>query len=117
MEVYHLGKTKFAKQLNGEGARLHGGRWNMIGTPCIYTSETKALSILEYAANVPLEEMPFSLSITVLTIPEKSWRDFSMDELPANWSQIPASQEAKEWGNHYLQQAKHLALKLPSVII
>jgi RES domain-containing protein len=117
MEVYHLGKTKFAKQLNGEGARWHGGRWNMIGTPCIYTSETKALSILEHSANVPLEEMPFSLSITVYTIPEKSWKEFSADELPANWSQIPASQETKEWGSQYLQEAKLLALKLPSVII
>lgn len=117
MEVYHLGKTKFAKQLNGEGARLHGGRWNKIGTPCIYVSETKALAILEYAANVPIEQMPFSLSITVYTIPEKSWKEFNVDELPKNWSQIPASQETKEWGSYHLQQAKHLALKLPSVII
>lgn len=117
MEVYHLGKTKFAKQLNGEGARLHGGRWNMIGIPCIYTSETKALSILEYAANVPLEEMPFSISITVYTIPDNSWKEFGLDELPKNWSQIPAPRETKEWGNRHLQEAKFPALKLPSVII
>jgi RES domain-containing protein len=89
----------------------------MIGTPCIYTSETKALSILEYAANVPLEEMPFSLSITVFTIQEKSWKEFYVDELPKNWSRLPAPQETKEWGSRYLQEAKLLALKLPSVII
>lgn len=117
MEVYHLGKTKFAKQLNGEGARLHGGRWNMTGIPCIYASETKALSILEYAVNVHLEELPFSLSVAVYTIPEKSWKEFSVGELPQSWSQIPAPQETKEWGSYYLKQAKFLALKLPSVII
>lgn len=117
MEVYHLGKTKFAHQLTGEGAKLHGGRWNLIGTPCIYTSETRALSVLEYAANVQLEEMPESLSITVYTLPDKSWKEFTQKELPENWLHIPVPTETKEWGSRYLQQAKYLALKVPSVII
>jgi len=117
MEVYHLGKTKFAEQLTGEGAKLHGGRWNLSGYPCLYTSGSRALSVLEYAANVHLEEMPFSLSITVYSIPDKSWKEFSMNDLPQNWLQIPAPEETKEWGSHFLQQAKFLALKVPSVII
>lgn len=117
MEVYHLGKTKFAHQLTGEGAKLHGGRWNLIGSPCIYTSETRALCVLEYAANVQLEEMPESLSITVYTLPDKSWKEFTLKELPENWLHIPAPKETKEWGSSYLQQANYLALKIPSVII
>ncbi len=65
MEVYHIGSPKYASQLTGEGAKLHGGRWNSIGTPCIYTSESIALCVLEYAANVSIEQMPSLLSITV----------------------------------------------------
>ena len=42
MEVYHLGHTKYANQVTGEGARLNGGRWNHVGVPCIYASETRA---------------------------------------------------------------------------
>jgi RES domain-containing protein len=117
MEVYHLGKTKFAEQLTGEGAKLHGGRWNVIGLPCIYTSETRALSVLEYAANVGIEEIPASLSITVLTLPEKCWKEFREEELPQNWRRVPSPQETKEWGNVHLQQNRYLALKIPSVII
>jgi RES domain-containing protein len=117
MEVYHLGKTKFARQLTGEGAKLHGGRWNLIGYPCIYTSATKALSVLEYAANVQLEEIPASLSITVYIVPDKSWKEFKEEDLPKSWLHIPASQETKEWGSKHLRQAKYLALKISSVII
>lgn len=117
MEVYHLGKTKFADQLTGEGAKLHGGRWNLIGHPCIYTSESRALSVLEYAANVQLEEMPASLSITVYSLPDRSWKEFLISDLPQNWQEVPAPQETKEWGSGHLQAAKILALKIPSVII
>lgn len=117
MEVYHLGKTKFASQLTGEGAKLHGGRWNFIGYPCLYVSESKALSVLEYAASVNLEEIPSSLSITVYIIPDKSWKEYSEPELPQNWLQVPAPEETKEYGSRFLREAKLLALKIPSVII
>lgn len=117
MVVYHLGKTKFARQLTGEGAKLNGGRWNLMGTPCLYTSETKALSVLEYAANVQLEEMPDHLSITVYSLPVKSWKEFNVTDLPGNWQEIPVPEETKRWGSLHLQQAKYLALKIPSIII
>ena len=117
MEVYHLGKTKFANQLTGEGAKLHGGRWNFMGTPCIYTSESKALCVLEYVANVTADEMPSSLSITVYSLPDKSWKEFDRTNLPKNWFQIPAPEETKRWGTAHLIENKFLALKIPSVII
>ncbi|HEY0678682.1 MAG TPA: RES domain-containing protein, partial [Chitinophagaceae bacterium] len=41
MIVYRIGRTKWAKLLDGEGARLYGGRWNHIGVPCVYTSESR----------------------------------------------------------------------------
>ncbi len=53
MLVYRVGKTRFAKDLTGEGARLNGGRWNNIGTPCIYTAESRALAILAPSQDTP----------------------------------------------------------------
>lgn len=115
MEVYHLGTTMFARQLTGEGAKLFGGRWNVIGCPCIYTAGSKALCALEYAANVSLEQMPEDLSFTTYEIPETNWGVFQTKELPAGWANTPASMHVKEWGTRKLQN--HLALQLPSVII
>ncbi len=117
MLVYHLGNTKFARALNGEGAKLHGGRWNKIGVPCIYTSESKSLCVLEYAANVRLEEMPSPLSITVYELPEKSWKEINLNDLPTNWQEVPSPEENKQYGSELLQNLNVPALKFPSVII
>ncbi len=117
MLIYHLGNTKFARALNGEGAKLHGGRWNKIGVPCIYTSESKSLCVLEYAANVRLEEMPSSLSITVYELPEKSWKEINLNDLPTNWQEVPSPEENKQYGSDLLQNLNVPALKFPSVII
>ncbi len=116
MLVYHLGNTKYANSLNGEGAKLHGGRWNVIGTPCIYTAESRSLSVLEYAANVRLHEMPQNLSITIFELPSKSWKEISQASLPKNWQVIPAPEETKIFGTVLLNQ-KGLAIKIPSSII
>ena len=117
MEVYHIGTKKFSSQLTGEGAKLHGGRWNSIGTPCIYTAESISLCVLEYAANVNLHQMPSSLAITIYTFPENSWQEFSPDELPPNWREIPAPAETQEWGSAKLLETTSIALRVPSVII
>ncbi|MBB1285655.1 RES family NAD+ phosphorylase [Flavisolibacter sp. BT320] len=115
MIVYHLGSTKFARQLTGEGAKLHGGRWNNIGQPCIYASGAKSLCVLEYAANVSIDEMNPNLSFTAYEIPNDSWAVFTPKDLPAGWQDVPSPAEVKEWGTRQLQ--KHLALRLPSVIV
>ena len=116
MLVYHLGNTKYANSLTGEGAKLHGGRWNMLGVPCIYTSESKALCVLEYAANLRLEEMPQNISITIYELPPKSWKEISQADLPKNWQEIPAPEETKIFGSEALKE-KTLAIKIPSAII
>lgn len=115
MTIYHLGRTKFALQLNGEGARLHGGRWNLIGQPCIYASETRSLCVLEYAANVSLEDMPDDLSFTSYELPDKSWATFQPADLPRGWTETPSSTLIKEWGTRQIRE--HLAIRLPSVVL
>lgn len=117
MLVYHLGHSRYADSLTGEGAKLHGGRWNLIGTPCIYTSESKALSVLEYAANVRLEEMPGNLAITVYELPSKSWLEVDLKTIPDDWQAVPTPNSTKEFGTGLLQKPQTLAIKLPSVII
>lgn len=115
MIVYRLGRTKYATQLTGEGSKLHGGRWNVIGQPCVYTSETKALCILEFAANVYLDEITSDLSLTTIEIPDKGWPVFQYSELPEGWRNKPSTEVVKQWGTQQLQ--KQLVLKLPSVIV
>src|SRR6185437_10000819 len=47
-KAWRVCRAKYAKNaLDGEGARLAGGRWNAKGTRLVYTSESVALATLE----------------------------------------------------------------------
>ena len=71
MLLYRIARTKWARTLDGEGARLHGGRWNNPGTSCIYTSESRALALLEYTVNTNLDDIPRALSIITIQVSEE----------------------------------------------
>jgi RES domain-containing protein len=117
MEVYRVGKTKWAKDLSGEGSRLHGGRWNHPGTACLYASQNRALSVLEYTVNTNIYDIPRALSITTIVIPDDLIGNYPLAELPGNWKEYPAPSSTKDFGTHQLKLTKHAVLRLPSSII
>lgn len=117
MLVFSVGRTKFSKDLSGEGARLHGGRWNHGLCPCIYTSESRALAVLEYTVNVHIEDIPRSLSVTTFEIRDAHIQAFSIADLPGNWTESPAPASTKDFGTNLLQAATAPVLKIPSAVI
>ena len=116
MLVYRLGKTAWAENLDGEGARLFGGRWNNVGTACIYTSETRALAMLEYSVNINIDDIPRALSFTEIEIPDDI-QIFSLKELPGDWNHNPAPGSTKDFGDKNLKLLKHAVLRFPSSVI
>ncbi|MGO4669801.1 RES family NAD+ phosphorylase [Bosea sp. 2RAB26] len=54
MKVWRVCRLPFA-DLNGEGARIYGGRWNTPGRPLLYTAENPALAVLEVRVHLDLE--------------------------------------------------------------
>jgi RES domain-containing protein len=44
--VWRLARRAFAA-LDGEGARLYGGRWNRAGQPVVYAAQNLSLALLE----------------------------------------------------------------------
>jgi len=117
MLLYRIGKTKYAHDLTGMGAKLNGGRWNHEGIPCIYLAESRALSLLEYAAHVAIDILPPTLSFTTFELPEHSIRELSANELPATWPLRPHNKESRDTGSALLSKQECLLLKIPSVII
>ena len=117
MQVYRIGRTKFVGDITGEGARLHGGRWNRKLVPCIYSSESRALALLEYTANVNIEDIPRALSMTTFEIPDDQIFQLHASELPGDWMVSPAPSSTRDLGSSLLVTAKCMAIKLPSAII
>ncbi|MEI6947543.1 RES family NAD+ phosphorylase [Paraflavisolibacter sp. H34] len=116
MIVYRIGRKKWANDLTGEGARLHGGRWNNIGVPCLYTSGSRALSVLEYSCHVPIDDIPRALTFTLYTIPDDAIFECAESDLPGNWRRLAHSGACRNYGS-LLLSAGHLVLKLPSVVL
>ncbi len=117
MKLYHLGNSSYARQLSGEGARLFGGRWNQKGDACIYTSATRSLCILEYLANIFLEDMPSDLSMTEYTIPDALCRILHIDDLPEEWDAIPPPPSTKIFGSTLLANKDYPCFSVPSAIV
>jgi RES domain-containing protein len=117
MLVYRVGKEKYSRDLNGMGAKLYGGRWNNVGVACIYASQSRALALLEYSANVANNLMPASLCFTTLEIQDDLIEEISIDNLPHNWKSIPTSSTSKIFGTEKLTQSSFPILRFPSVII
>jgi RES domain-containing protein len=117
MRVYRVGNGAYAQDLTGGGARLYGGRWNHIGTPCLYTSSTRALAVIEYSVNVNLSRILRHLTITTIEIPEDDIKVLSIAELPGDWREAPAPPSTKDFGTNLLNGMIHLVLQVPSTVI
>ena len=116
MIVYRLSNTLFANDLTGEGARLNGGRWNHAGIPCLYTSESRALAVLEFSVNVNLNRILRHLTMVEIEIPDDILT-FTEPQLPGNWKEAPAPAHTKDFGTDLLLKRTHLVIKIPSTVI
>ena len=117
MHLFHLGSKRYARQLTGDGARLFGGRWNQKGDACIYTSATRSLCILEYLANVSMEDLPTELEITVYELADRFCKVIDQADLPANWNEIPSPMSTKIFGSNLLADGRIVCFAVPSVIV
>lgn len=116
MRVYRIGNRNYARDLFGEGARLHGGRWNHMGIPCLYSSGTRSLCVLELSVNVSLGAGLRNLSMTEIEIPDDIL-ELSVHVLPVNWHILPAPNVSKDYGTDLLNQQSHAVIKIPSAVI
>jgi RES domain-containing protein len=117
MILYRIGKTKFAHDITGTGAKLNGGRWNHEGVPCVYCAGSRALSLLEYSAHVTLDTIPKFLSFTSLDVPDELVHTLKKSKLPQNWNAWPHPKGARDFGTNLLLQNKHAVIRFPSAII
>ena len=116
MLVYRISKARYARDLSGEGARLHGGRWNRKGIPCVYTASSISLAVLEFSVHVSLDELPRALCLTTLRIPDEC-HALSLQDLPGDWNTWPAPSSTQDLGSELLSTGKHLVLRFPSTVV
>lgn len=115
--VWRVAKAGFAA-FDGEGARLHGGRWNRPGVRVVYTSGSLSLAALEYFVHVDTDLAPEDLVAVRAEIPPGvAVTRSEAEDLPRDWRSFPAPEALQDVGMEWLRQAESLVLSVPSAVV
>ncbi|MBB5708386.1 RES domain-containing protein [Sphingopyxis panaciterrulae] len=111
MIVYRLCKAARIA-LDGEGARLWGGRWNSAGRPMVYTAATPSLAVLEVLVHLdlPAELLPDDLRLLTIEVPDDAPVQ-QLDVDPADGAACVAQ------GDAFLDAGNVLSLRVRSVVV
>ena len=113
MRFYRIADSRHSPE-SGEGARLHGGRWNSPGRAVIYACETMTGAMLEKLVHTN-GRMPRHMVCVTYEGPD-SLKTASVDpaDVPG-WdaADMIASRKA---GDDWLEAAKTPVLRVPSVV-
>ena len=108
MIVYRIAKAAYVG-LDGEGARLYGGRWNSPGQSMIYTAANPSLAVLEVLVHLdlPPELIPSDYRLLSIETPDDAPSQV-LHALPAN---------TVETGDAFLRAGQALTLRVPSLVV
>ena len=104
--------------LDGEGARLYGSRWTPRGLTAVFTSATLSLAALErFVHTDPDLQSTDLVSVEVEIRPNIRLDSIAVSDLPVRWREYPAPAELASIGEHWLREARTVALSVPSVVV
>lgn len=117
MDVWRI--SEFA-DLSGRGGELYSGRWNHAGDAIVYCAEHPALALVEVLVNLGLDQMPETLQLTRIDIPDDvPWTDIeehsSVAGMAPDHPERLASSRAL-WAG-FVETNRFPVLKVPSVIV
>jgi RES domain-containing protein len=117
VRVFRLCRAPF-RALDGEGARLYGGRWNAPGRPVVYTAGTLALAALEYLVHVDPDAVPGDLVALTIDVPDDAPLEaLDAAALPGDWARASEHPACRERGEAWLRAGRALALRVPSALV
>lgn len=105
-------KTSAVEAFDGEGARKHGGRWNSKGTPCVYSSISCSLALLENLVHFDLDTAP---PLYLYSVELQETAILPTPTLPGGWED--EEQATQVIGHQWIQSKRSLALEIPSAIV
>ena len=115
MVLWRLTAPEHAPGLDGEGARLWGGRWNSPGTPVVYTASSLALALLETWVHLPAPmRRPGALPPRVavrMELPEGE----SVEAVDR--ADLGDRAALRAFGDDWARSRRSLALSVPSAVI
>jgi RES domain-containing protein len=105
------------KAFAGDGARIHGGRWNSKGVAVVYTADSLALASIEMIVNLPAPKLlqkyvRISAQTSLNLVSELSGAD-----LPEDWNSRPISPSTRAIGDRWIKEQRSAVLRVPSIVV
>ena len=111
MLVWRLALSRYPA-LDGEGARLYGGRWNSPGTAMVYAATHIALALLEQLVHVSPACLPAGFRAFAIELPDDIELEHAAPGQPAN-----DLEATRRTGDVWAQSLRSAAMVVPSVIV
>jgi RES domain-containing protein len=108
--VWRLARSIY-QDLSGAGGLLYKGRWNQAGLPVVYTSGSRALSVLE--RRVHSRQQPKDDAMIEIEVPSDSVEQPPL--LPDGWENN--LEVTRQIGSDWLRSNRSLCLAVPSVLV
>ena len=116
--VWRITSEKYADTaFSGEGAEEYGGRFNSVGTPVVYTSESISLATLELLAKAGGRRRLSGRVVLPVTFDESQVIICGEDDLPEGWDARPYGPASQQVGDEWIRSEKSLVLRVPSVVV
>jgi len=106
-----------ASAFDGEGARLHGGRWNSVGVAMVYASEHQSLAALEIRVHIDKTRMRKRYRCFAFQFDQDLMKIFPVRDLPRDWRQEPPPPSLQRLGDDWVKSRASVILAVPSVVI
>jgi RES domain-containing protein len=118
IEIWRIVKAEHkATAFDGEGARLHGGRWNSPGKRVVYCASSVSLATLEMLVHLPRAVRLPAFVVPSARLPEKLFETLDPGHLPRHWLEHPAPHGLQVIGDAWLASARSVALRVPSAVV
>jgi RES domain-containing protein len=118
VRAWRIFKTRYsADAFSGEGARLHGGRWNSPGTAIVYTTGSESLAQLELLVHLDNTSVLPSFSICPVDFDDSLVELIDRVTLPRDWRQSPPPNSLRAVGDDWISRSSSVVLRVPSTVV
>ena len=118
IKVWRITSEKYAESaFSGEGAETYGGRFNSVGTPVVYTSESLALATLEMLAKLNERRRLADRVCIPAVFDEDQVVVCKENDLPDVWDVRPYAPASQRIGDQWVADEESLVLRVPSVVV
>lgn len=118
MQFFRFELETYINDISGYGAKLYGGRWNIVGNAMLYTACSPSLAMLEFVCNASGIAKTVQTSLLTLKLDGKvKLEQLTVNEMPENWQDVPAPDILKRIGDNWLKGNTSVGIKVPSAVM